>query len=628
MTKLIKLHKRKFVLGLAILALFVGFKVLQHSKGPEKEAQQETNQTGAVEKQASTISFGSWDPEAFREVLGTVESDSEVNVKAELSGTIDSVLVKVGDTVGKGQTIARYKIAGDPTAINYQSALNSLQTTKLSSENSVRSSEIALQNAKDSLAQTIAQQDQTYAQAYEALKVAARNTENVIANALDVLDQFLLYSNKYRFNQALSYYRVGNNNTIEESALKSIAGQKYQEFKRLQDLPYKATEAQVISYANARLNVAKDLREAVTRLEQLVEKSTISDNLSEAQKQTFVASVEGLQSQINGEVSSLQSQIESAKGVREQVRLGILNAQNAVKSAEQNLELAQAQADASVIGAQNQVNLAAASQADLYVKAPIAGKVSEKTVNVGDLVSPGSPLFSIVNEQANKKVVAFLTLEEWESASKADTVEVRVGNQSYAVTDIFLSPKLNTQTQKVLAEFTIPGGITLVGNLAKVLVPFGSSNENPNMVPFSAVSFEPDGAEVLVLGADNIAERRKVQVGKVVVSSIEIIGGLEPEDQVVEYYKRALPGERIVHEKVKKVKSVKLSSQFTDEEIIQMIGGVQEVDAEKIELARALIDDPEFLEFMEITEEDVASLKIDMPESEEEIKEVFGQFLN
>jgi len=51
-----------------------------------------------------------------------------------------------------------------------------------------------------------------------------------------------------------------------------------------------------------------------------------------------------------------------------------------------------------------------------------------------------------------------------------------------------------------------------------------------------------------VLNEEQIAERKKIVVDRVVVSNIEVVSGLASGEKVVEYYKRVLPGERVVDE--------------------------------------------------------------------------------
>ena len=115
-------------------------------------------------------------------------------------------------------------------------------------------------------------------------------------------------------------------------------------------------------------------------------------------------------------------------------------------------------------------------------------------------------------------------------------------------TKVFLSSQLDVLTQKVLAEFTIPAAVSLVGNLATVKIPLGGGDAGSNLLPFSAVSFEPDGAEVLVVNSESrVIERKKVVVDRVVVSNIEIVSGIDPGAEVVEFYKRAFPGEKVLN---------------------------------------------------------------------------------
>lgn len=547
MNEFARIHKRQLILGLLIATLFVGFKVLKYQKPAGTDlAPPGTEKTEVTERNAAVVSFGDWAPSEYRTVLGQVVSDSDINVKAELNGTIARVNVVVGDKVYAGQALASYKTSGDPTAINYQSALSSLQTTKLSGQNSVRSSEIGVENAQKSLAQTIAQQDQTYAQAYESLRLEEQSVGTLITSALDTIDKHVQFTAKYKYNQSLAYFQLGNTDTIRKQQVKTAGQQTAVGVQALVGTPVKATETQILQQANARLRILKSLQTTYDSLEILIERTAINTRVSETELNGFLAAIEGVHAALDAKVSAYQAQIDGAKSVRESTRLGVLGAQNALESAKSGLELAKSQAEAQVIGAQNQVNIAGASTADLTVRAPISGTITAKNVRVGDLVSPGTELFTVVNEAQDKKVVAYLNQDEWNQAKRVKEIEIEINGKVILVTQIFLSSQLDSQTQKVLAEFTIPAAATLVGNLATVRIPLGSLVEGEsNLLPFSAVSFEPDGAEVLVLDENNIAQRQKVVVGRVVVSNIEIVSGLGSDIRVVEFYKRVFPGEKI-----------------------------------------------------------------------------------
>lgn len=552
MSTFVRTHKRKLILGLIFVLLFFGFKILG---GTEKEsderregADEKEVEVKIVERDASLVSFGEWVPTEFRTVLGQVVSDSNIDVKAELNGSIARVNVSVGDKVKAGQVLAGYKTSGDPTAINYQSALSNLETTKLSNQNSIRSSEISVENARKSLAQTIAQQDQNYNQAYEALRLESQSVKTLITSAVDTIDKHVQFTNKYQHNQDIAYFQIGNTDVIRKQNVKTEGQKLALRAGSLTSVPTGALESQILQDAKARIALLKSLQQTYNNLEVLLERTAINTRISETQVQSFLAVIEGAHSAIDARVGSYQASIERAKGAREQTRLSVLSAQNAVESALSNVELSKSQANAQAVGAQNQVNIAGASTADLVVRAPISGTITNKSVRVGDLVNPGVVLFTIVNEAQDKKVVAYLSQQERQQAQTAEVIQIEIDGKLVPVTNMFLSSQLEVQTQKLLAEFTIPAATTLVGNLATVRIPLGSSVVGEsNLLPFSAVSFEPDGAEILVLNKDRIVERRKIVVGRVVVSNIEIVSGIERREMVVEYYKRVLPGERILN---------------------------------------------------------------------------------
>jgi len=552
MSTFLRHNKRKLILGLVFILLFLGYKALSQSSGQEIESvakESEKESVGPKEKEADTVSFGAWSPSEVRTILGQVISEGNIEVKAETNGTIARVNVSVGDRVGAGQVLASFKTAGDPSAINYQSAVSNLETTKLSNQNSVRSAEIAVENARKSLAQTIAQQDQIYDQAYESLRLESQNVKTLITNAIDTIDKHVQFTNKYQYNQDIAYFQIGNTDVVRKQNVKTQGQQLAMRANALMPVPSSATEQQILQDANTRIALLKSLQQTYDSLEILLERTVINTRISEQQLQNFLSVVEGSHNTIDARVGSYQRSIDGATGAREQTRLAVLGAQNAVQSALSNVELSKSQAQAQEVGAQNQINIAGASTANLVVRAPISGTITDRSVRVGDLLSPGAVLFTIVNEAQDKKVVAYLNSDERVQAQNAETIQVEINGQLVDVTGRFISSQIDAQTQKSLAEFTIPAGTTLVGNLATVRVPIGSGVVGEsNLIPFSSVSFEPDGAEILILDENQIAQRQKIVVGRVVVSSIEVVSGIEIGDKIVEYYKRVLSGEKVVND--------------------------------------------------------------------------------
>jgi hypothetical protein len=81
-----------------------------------------------------------------------------------------------------------------------------------------------------------------------------------------------------------------------------------------------------------------------------------------------------------------------------------------------------------------------------------------------------------------------------------------------------------------------------IGSLARIILP--AKNGISTLLPISAISFEPDGAELFVV-KDGTVERRKVTTGKIVSDALEVIDGLELFEKIVLYRKQVHAGEAV-----------------------------------------------------------------------------------
>ena len=78
------------------------------------------------------------------------------------------------------------------------------------------------------------------------------------------------------------------------------------------------------------------------------------------------------------------------------------------------------------------------------------------------------------------------------------------------------------------------------------LTALAKNSENSQLIPISAISFEPDGAEVFIINDENIVTRQKVTTGKIISNAIEILGGLEINQKIVQYRNRTNSGEEVI----------------------------------------------------------------------------------
>ena len=562
-----------------LIAGIVVFGILYYQKvGTGRDlSEQETNpptplyQGGTIRqnpaKSVETIEFGNWQPHKSRRVLGMVQSSSDISIYSKLSGDIAKVFVEIGDNVYQGEIIAKFSRENDLAQISYENTLNSLENTKLTTENSVRAAEIALENARNDLEQTIQSTEQNHSQAYTILYSQARNMDTVISNSLSWADRLLGATKNYDSDPRGG--KVGRNNSILKNDTKNLIREISRKVKNSRDLePYQQNEAQILRFANEKRQILKDLQKIIRNMDTLIRGTSSSLSFPETTKRQLQAEVEGKSAKIDGSIVSLESAIESAKSGNESINTAILAAENRVKNAESNLELAQANARAQVANVENQRNIAAKSIQDLNVRAPFDGKISAKFVNDFDRVNPGQKLFSIVAKDSVPEIVAHLSAEETHLLNDLEKIKIELANgETIAVGKVAISGKLDSASQKMEVKFSpteeFRGNLT-VGSIANILLPINT--EESNLIPISAVSFEPDGAEVFVLTntsgspllagegegeAENPAkntykiERRKVQTGKIVSSAVEILDGLKSREILVKYRNRVNAGDLV-----------------------------------------------------------------------------------
>lgn len=528
---------------LLVLALLVIFTLFPSGK---EEVIEEVEVETRV-KELPVVVFGSWQPESSREVLATVASSGDVDIVAENAGTIENVFVSLGSRVTKGQILARFRAFDDKNFVDYENSLRDLQTTKLSSENSVRSSEISLDTAERELRQTELSNNQSLSKARDALLIEAQNAETVFFNALNWADSTMGGSERFRSRVTRTNVNVGLNDRIQRRATKNdLENIVYRTENLVEFDDFQADNQTYIVFGETRLGMLFEIQRIIRDVDSMIRRSNFSSTFSESDRSALQTQSESFLASLATQITNLETKIESLKSQEETNKLSLITALNKVENSQASLELARSTADAQVATAENKVSSARVSRLDLEVKAPFDGVITEKNVSNFDQTTVGQKLFSLVSESVTPKIVGFVTTEELDRLLTAETVRIRLANdEMIGVSKSYLSFKVDPETQKIRAEFSFndfPKGV-LVGSFAKILVPL--RNGHTNLLPISSLSFEPGGAEVLIVDDENIARRQKVSFGKIMSDSVEILDGLLDGQQVIQFRNRAHAGEKI-----------------------------------------------------------------------------------
>lgn len=258
----------------------------------------------------------------------------------------------------------------------------------------------------------------------------------------------------------------------------------------------------------------------------------------------------------------------AAKAKRDVERLRPLYEQNAASQLDlDNAIAALENADASVAMSKADLDQAELELSYTIVRSPLSGYISERYVDIGTLVGPGSSnslLATVVksdtvlvdfkmtaldylrSEQRNVKLGERDTSRSWQP-----TVTVTLAdNSEYPLLGIvdFADPQVDpkTGTFGVRAELPNPFQKLLPGQFTRVKLLLDVM-EDTIVVPRKAVSIEKGGAFIYVIRPDSIAEKRFLQTGPELNNKIVVERGLGDNEWIVtEGYHKLIPGVKVI----------------------------------------------------------------------------------
>jgi hypothetical protein len=154
----------------------------------------------------------------------------------------------------------------------------------------------------------------------------------------------------------------------------------------------------------------------------------------------------------------------------------------------------------------------------------------------------------MINSSNEKKVVAYLSPTEINKLKNQDIVKIKYEDEFLEVINFIEGLTINPQTQKIKVDFILPNKQTILsGKNVKILL---SDKGETNMIPLSAISFEPNGTqEVLILTKDNILKRRLVEIKNNLSDGIIIKNGLKQNDEVIKYKNQFYSGQKVIPQK-------------------------------------------------------------------------------
>ncbi len=194
-------------------------------------------------------------------------------------------------------------------------------------------------------------------------------------------------------------------------------------------------------------------------------------------------------------------------------------------------------AEASTAQARSELAIAERQISRTQIKAPISGRIAKRQADAGTIVSAGTPLYTIVDDEV---------FEFRSSVASGDFGKIKVGEHVTVTADALpgfategqvdrIAPQVDARSRSFEVIIRVPGRPQLVSGLfARALVNIRQVPGSITVPPSALLrdGSDPSKAQTYVVVGDKV-ERRDVVVGVEVPDAVQVTSGLKAGDVVV-----------------------------------------------------------------------------------------------
>jgi len=176
-------------------------------------------------------------------------------------------------------------------------------------------------------------------------------------------------------------------------------------------------------------------------------------------------------------------------------------------------------------------------QSYLQVKAPFAGVITLRNVDVGALVNAGSTMLFRIAQTATLRTYVNVPQTQSSGVRVGQPAQLSVTNlpgREFSGTVARTANALDPASRTLLVEVHVPNpeGLLLPGMYARVELVSPRTNA-PLLIPSEALITRGDGTEVAVVRQDRTVHMQKIEVGRDYGDRLEVISGLRAGDLVI-----------------------------------------------------------------------------------------------
>jgi RND family efflux transporter MFP subunit len=591
-----------------VILLVVGYGVFTLASGGKQKT---TYETAAAERTSLKQTV---------EVTGELKPAARIDLAFKSSGIIQTINVKIGDTVKQGDVLAelkaddivfasrsadaslalaeanlRARLAGETeqsirvaeasvesAQAAYDKAVTDLSSTKLTTANAVRVSELAVQTAQNNLANQDATVSQTVQNAYDSARTSLLTAIGPLQTALTDGDEVTGVDNtaaNQTYLNVLGFLDQGALERAKNSYLVAKAAKNTAEAS-VKTLSATSTKEQIQSVGGTLSDAITKVQAYLTDVQKVLAASLTSQYLTAATLASLKTTIDADRVSVSTQNSTVLTALQTIKNAELSRTQTVEQLQDAYDTAVTNLTTAQTNAETQVRGAEatvsiqkaaldsaratldlkkappREVDLAglraqvaqAAANADkatndvqnIQIIAPVDGTVSDVIPDLGELIQAGITSIKLVGTE--RFDIEALVPE-------ADIANVEVGQPATITLDAYgddvtfhgtVTAEDPDQTKvqdavyyKIRVQIEPEGRDIKPGMTANVVVET-DKRDNTIVIPLRAVRTKDDGQKIVRIMKGDTPEERVVTLGlRGDEGRVEILTGLTEGELVV-----------------------------------------------------------------------------------------------
>jgi RND family efflux transporter MFP subunit len=248
----------------------------------------------------------------------------------------------------------------------------------------------------------------------------------------------------------------------------------------------------------------------------------------------------------------IDQELSQARANRQQVRAQLELAKisdERWKNLRKSDSVSQQEADQQASGYQQSLANLAAADANVHrleqlesfkdVYAPFSGVITKRNVDPGALINAGAgshEMFDIARVDTLRVYVQVpqAYAPAMKPGVKATITLQELPGQKFEGVIARTADAIDMATRTLLTEVDVPNkdGRLLPGSFGEIRFSVGI-DATKLTIPVNAMLFRSEGPRVAVVGPDGKVKLRPIVIGRDYGATLEVIGGLEPEDQVI-----------------------------------------------------------------------------------------------